>query len=126
MKPSQVVQALRRIASGIDKSRKPQKHLVAADVKKIISSLHLAEEFNFDHTTDGPVDPFVVISRACEAASSGKNCEAVANSLYETLKEHGWLKEGEIPSSEFEGGEDDWIDNTIHAMPFNTKSREES
>lgn len=39
MKPSQVAQALRHIASGIDKSKKPQKALVAKEIKKIISSL---------------------------------------------------------------------------------------
>lgn len=39
MKPSQVAQALRHIASGIEKSQKPQKHLVAKEIKKIVAQI---------------------------------------------------------------------------------------
>jgi len=39
MKPSQVINHLRRIASGIEKSRKPDKSLVARDIKRILHRL---------------------------------------------------------------------------------------
>lgn len=37
MKPSQVASTLRRIATAIEKSRKPDKNLVAKDLKRLIS-----------------------------------------------------------------------------------------
>jgi hypothetical protein len=39
MKPSQVVDTLRRIATAIENSKRPDPTLVAADLKKVIANL---------------------------------------------------------------------------------------
>lgn len=54
-------------------------------------------KFHLDSTTDGPVSPFVVISRAMKMAGSADRSE-LANALYETLVGHGWLVDEGSPS----------------------------
>lgn len=55
-----------------------------------------------EHNGDGPLDPFILISRACEASSQaahehGSNVvaneqavEEIANALYLALRDRGW------------------------------------
>lgn len=44
-----------------------------------------------EHNGDGPLSPFVLMTRACELASKpGSDHETVANALYLALKERGW------------------------------------
>lgn len=46
------------------------------------------------HGCDGPITDFVLISRACRLAASGKfGAPEVANALDEVLREYGFLKE---------------------------------
>lgn len=40
MKPSQLAQALNKIAAGIQSSKKPQQELVVQDLKKVLASLN--------------------------------------------------------------------------------------
>lgn len=49
--------------------------------------------FHLSHTTDGPITPFVLISRATELVAKGVEPELVANGLYDSLVEFGFLKE---------------------------------
>lgn len=51
MKPSQLVQTLRRIASGIENSKQPSKELVARDLKKVALLLN-------QYTLKGVIYPF--------------------------------------------------------------------
>lgn len=49
------------------------------------------------HSTDGPVDSFVLISRACRLASHVPDArEHIANALYEELLERGMLNSGHV------------------------------
>ena len=41
------------------------------------------------HNADGPITPFVLISRACELRDVSS--EVASNALYEELKDRGWL-----------------------------------
>jgi hypothetical protein len=41
------------------------------------------------HNADGPVTPFVLISRACELRDVSN--EVAANALYEELRARGWV-----------------------------------
>ena len=46
------------------------------------------------HTHEGPVTPFVLCSRACELASTGRySHETVANALWDELRAAGYLSE---------------------------------
>ncbi len=49
-----------------------------------------------NHGCDGPITPFVLISRAINLAygQSGEHAENIANALHELLIDYGWLKEG--------------------------------
>lgn len=49
------------------------------------------------HVTDGPITPFVLISRAMRMASDRRafNSEDVANALHEELSERGWIVDDE-------------------------------
>lgn len=52
------------------------------------------------HQTDGPVDAFVAIFRACEACSKhGEDADMTANILHEFLTEIGL--DGSLPSNEY-------------------------
>lgn len=80
MKPANLAQKLRSIASAIDASKKPDRNLVAADLKKIVAGL--------DQTvmsgSDGPVTPFVALSRAFSQVEQGKaTADEAANFIAE-------------------------------------------
>lgn len=49
---------------------------------------------DIEHRCDGPLTPFVLISRACRLAASGEHepCN-VADALYAALSERGWLRD---------------------------------
>jgi hypothetical protein len=49
------------------------------------------------HICDGPLTPFVLISRAVELAGGKQSPDdPVANALYDALKDAGWLRDGMI------------------------------
>ncbi len=55
----------------------------------------IKEQLN--HGCDGPITPFVLISRACLFAQETKDpvkAMDIANALNELLTEYGWLKNG--------------------------------
>jgi len=101
MRPDQMAEALRQIATKIDNSKAPKRKLIARDLKRIIVGTNL-EQFCL-HGTDGPVTPFVALVRAFEAVGQGKaNAEEAANFIAELdmFKNINWESE-EIPSSEY-------------------------
>lgn len=68
---------------------------------RVASITTVAPSIRLDHLTDGPLTPFVLMSRACHfAAQYPQRAEEVANALHTALTEHGWVREGEEPSNE--------------------------
>ena len=52
MKPSQVARTLRRIASRIDKSYQPSRHLVAKDLKRIVVAMKDVDDIAYEQISD--------------------------------------------------------------------------
>jgi len=102
MKPAEVSAKLHRIADAIDNSKKPQRLLVASDLKMVVAAMSADDiRQEISHTLEGPVTDFVLVSRAMEQVQRGANPADAANALYEELKERGFLAEGHVePSTE--------------------------
>lgn len=60
-----------------------------ATTDKMAAIEALAKDIN--HGTDGPVTPFVLIARACEAVSKGADDTVAANALYHAMTERGFI-----------------------------------
>ena len=44
------------------------------------------------HLNDGPLTPFVVINRACDALKNGVcSVETASNAIYEVFEDYGWF-----------------------------------
>jgi hypothetical protein len=55
------------------------------------------------HNGDGPITPFVLISRACELSRRGEvPAEVAANALHEELSDRCWLKVTPCPECDAE------------------------
>jgi hypothetical protein len=99
MKPSELANSLRRIAAAIDASKKPDRRLVARDLKKILSAI----KSRFFEVNAGNLGPYFVIvnpedERVWEDTKEYlKDCELVLE-IYEVNSlngEHG-LTPGEL------------------------------
>jgi hypothetical protein len=71
-------------------AKKAQKQLTQAQLSYMKEMT--AAKGDIDHNCDGPMTPFVAISRAITLASTHSyDAEVLANALDQILEEHGWL-----------------------------------
>lgn len=105
MKPAKVAEALRQIASKIDASKNPSSKLVAQDLNKLrqtLASYYPEIEHEITSGNDGPVTPFVVLSRAMDMVAS-KN--ATATDAANCISEMAMFSKINWSSTEYESDE---------------------
>jgi hypothetical protein len=76
VKPSELANSLRRIATAIDASKKPDRRLVARDLKKIIASVNPSvvtiKEFNYDSGDKRSYGDFYIVAETSLGELIGK------------------------------------------------------
>lgn len=105
MKPEHLVAALRTIASKIDASKSPKRNLIVSDLKKIVASLDTVMS-----GSDGPVTPFVVLSRAFDQVAAGAaTATDAANFIAENplFKSVDWEGSGNPDFNTADGGDNE-------------------
>lgn len=89
MTPQELSAEIRRIASGIENSKKPSRELVAADIKRLLN--HLA--------TSGAAEP-VVAGGGKDHAEKTMHCRLKGNTWYVKIGENNTEREYHAPTLE--------------------------